>query len=148
MKNFTHRALIQAILLLFVSVFAYGQEVEKTLVKSFNLEGNQVITFEVQGPVEVQTWSNNYLRVQIQVSLESGSEALLKSLVQAGRYNLRSEEKEGAYTIVAPNLGREVRIGGKPIAEKVSFLINAPENVQVKVREIQEGALAEASSAL
>ncbi|MCB0568771.1 MAG: hypothetical protein KDC66_03360 [Phaeodactylibacter sp.] len=147
MKNITtHLALVQAILLLFVSVFAYGQEVEKTLVKSFNLEGNQAVTFDVPGAVELQTWNNNYLRVQIQVSLENGSEALLKSLVQAGRYNLRSEEKDGAYTIVAPDLGREVRIGGKPIVDKVSFLIHAPENVLVKMPGLQENTVAEASS--
>lgn len=148
MRTITLHALIQAFLLLFVSVFAYGQEVEKTLVKSFNLQGNQAVMFEVQGPIEVQTWNNNYLRVQIQVSLENGSETLLKSLVQAGRYNLRYEVKDGTYTIIAPDLGREVKIGGKLIEDKVSFLINAPENVLVKVPEAKEAGIVEASSSL
>ena len=94
MRNFLLQSPMLTVLLVFVSSMTYGQQVEKTLVKSFNLEGNQQVALQMDGPIEVRTWNNNFLRVQMQVTLREGSEALLKSLVQAGRYNLRHEIEE------------------------------------------------------
>lgn len=148
MRNFILRNLALTVLLLFVSFITYGQQVEKTLVKSFNLQGNQVVTLQMDGPIEVKTWNNNFLRVQMQVTLKEGSEALLKSLVQAGRYNLRYEMDGEAYTVLAPQLGLEVKVGGKPLQDVVSYLVYAPENVIVKVPEGKNAGGAEATSSL
>ena len=148
MRNFILQSLIPTALLLFVSLLSYGQQVEKTLVKSFNLQGNQVVAMQMDGPIEVRTWDNDFLRVQMQVSLEEGSEALLKSLVQAGRYNLRYEVDEEAYRILAPQLALEVKVGGKPLKDKVSYLVFAPENVLVKVPENKSLEGGEATSSL
>lgn len=148
MRNLIRQSPILAVLLLFVSYMSYGQQVEKTLVRSFNLQGSQVVALRMDGPIEVKTWNNNFLRVQMEISIEEGSEALLKSLVQAGRYNLVYEINDQAYTVTAPKLGLEVKVGGKPLQDKVSYIIFAPENILVKVPESKSARGVEASSSL
>lgn len=148
MRNFIQRSLTLTVLLLFVSFMTYGQQVEKTLVKSFNLQGSQTVALQMDGPVEVKTWNNNFLRVQMQVTLKEGSEALLKSLVQGGRYNLRFEMGNDAYKVLAPKLGFEVKVGGKLLQDEVSYIVFAPENVTVTTPESRRAEGAEASSSL
>lgn len=122
-----------AALFLLISTMVVAQQAEKTLVKAFNLQGHQLVEVKMDGPVEVRTWKETTLRVQMNVKLENGSEALLKSLVQIGRYNMKSNTAEGGFQIFAPNLEREVKIGGELIQENYSFVIYAPEGVQVKL---------------
>ncbi|MCI4650725.1 hypothetical protein [Phaeodactylibacter sp.] len=117
------------ILLLFATTTLIGQQVEKTLVKSFNLGGLQTVSLNVEAPVEVVDWDQPFMRVQMHIELDRGSEALLKSLVRAGRYNLTADEAEGTYSIVAPNLGREIKIGGQPLNDRISFVIKKPRSV-------------------
>lgn len=117
------------ILLLFVTTTLIGQQVEKTLVKSFNLAGLQTVALNVDAPTEVVDWDQPFLRVQMHIELDRGSEALLKSLVRAGRYNLTAEKAEDTYSIVAPNLDREIKISGHPLNDKVSFVVKKPRNV-------------------
>lgn len=148
MRNFLLQSLMLTVLLLFVSSMTYGQQVEKTLVKSFNLEGNQQVALQMDGPIEVRTWNNNFLRVQMQVTLREGSEALLKSLVQAGRYNLRHEIEEETYKVLAPMLAMEVKVGGKPLQDEVSYIVFAPENVVVKVPDSKSASAEAPSSSL
>jgi macrodomain Ter protein organizer (MatP/YcbG family) len=131
MKNNTLISALFTVLLLFVSLFAFGQSVEKTLVKSFNLKGHESVSIEMDAPVEVKTWDNTIMRVQIQINLENGSDALLKSLVQAGRYNLRNKIEDGEYKVYAPALDMQVKIGGKPLQDHVSFIVYKPKKVTV-----------------
>lgn len=118
--------------LLIVTSVLFGQEVEKTLVKSFNLQGNQVVVLDLEGVVEVKTWSNDIMRVQMTISQKNTSEAILKSLVKAGRYNLKSVVEHDALKVTAPDIQREVKIGGKLLEDTVSYVVFAPENVLVK----------------
>lgn len=127
------RHLLLTMLLLGCTAGLFAQVVEKTLVRSFNLQGADQVTLQLDGPVEVQTWSQSILRIQMQVTLDRGSEAMIRSLVQAGRYNLQSLLQEGAFQIVAPGLEREVLINGTPLGEHISFIVYAPEKVQVEI---------------
>ncbi len=148
MRSTQLHTLIFTALLLFATLTIYGQQAGKTLVKSFNLEGNQLVSLDVEGPVELRTWDNNYLRVHMEISLEDGSEGLLKSLVQAGRYQLRHEIGEQAYKVFAPELAREVKIGGKLLEDRVSYLVFHPKNVVVQVPQKKLEAEGAASSSL
>jgi hypothetical protein len=130
MKNL--KSYILATLLLFVGSLTFAQQAEKTLVKTFNLHGNNVVKLDVNGPVEVRTWKNPTMRVQMTISLENGSNALLKSLVQSGRYNLRSTQGEEGLVVNAPAFKREVKLGETLIQENLSFVIYAPENTSVR----------------
>jgi hypothetical protein len=80
------------------------------------------------------------------IELDRGSEALLKSLVRAGRYNLTAEETEDIYSIVAPNLNREIKIGGQPLNDQVSFVVKKPRNVAFTPSEMEEKTGETASS--
>jgi hypothetical protein len=112
-----------------------GQSVEKTFVRSFNLQGISDVTLHLQGPVEVKTWSEDILRVQMNVQLYRGSEAMLRSLVQAGRYNLRGNAMDGVFNVQAPGLAREVRFNGQLLVEQISFTVFAPEQVQISIED-------------
>lgn len=138
---------VLTVLLLFASSFVFGQQAEKTLVKSFNVGAYETVAIQMDAPVEVQTWNNSLLRIQIHISLESGSDALLKSLVQAGRYNLRHRIEDGKYEIFAPDMDMLVKIGGKPLKDKVSFKVFAPEGVTVVLpQDAEEDEVADAET--
>ena len=111
----------------------HGQQAEKTLVKSFNLKGNQFVLLDLDGNVEVKEWNNGLMRVQITVALENGTEAMLKSLVQAGRYNLKGDDTSGEFKVVAPGLQRKVTVRGHELVENISYTIFAPEKVNVRL---------------
>lgn len=121
---------ISTLLLLTTSILI-GQQAEKTLVKAFNLKGTQIVEMQLDGSIEVQTWNNNIMRIQLNIQLDNGSTAILKSLIKAGRYNLKGIEKNGDFIITAPGLGREVKIGGKALVDAVSYQVFVPKNVQV-----------------
>ncbi|MBV6655875.1 MAG: hypothetical protein KI786_19035 [Mameliella sp.] len=134
------------ILLLLATTSLTGQQVEKTLVKSFNLNGLQTVSLNVEAPVEVTDWDQPFLRVQMHIELDRGTEALLKSLVRAGRYNLSGKDQEGIYDITAPNLEREVTISGQPLNDRVSFVIMKPKNVVLNTSEAEKTEEETASS--
>jgi len=77
------------------------QPVEKTLVKSFNLQGNDVIDLALEGDIQINEWNSNVIRVEMLITLQNGNEMLLKSLIKAGRYNLKSSETEDSESIFA-----------------------------------------------
>ena len=126
-------------LILFVSLLSTsaGQNpgAAKTLVKSFNLLNNQIVELQLDGDVTVQEWSNPTMRIQISVTLPDGSDAMLKSLVQAGRYNLKGATSTATYRVTAPNLQKEITIGGQPLRERLAFLVYAPAEVMVKLAD-------------
>lgn len=124
-----------SILLIMLVTTLLSAQVEKTLVKSFNLQGHDVVTLDLKGDVEVQEWNNKIIRVQMVISLDGGSNAMLKSLVQIGRYNLKSKIGESEFLVYAPGMNKEIRLKDRKLNEKVSYLVYAPSNVNVKVAD-------------
>lgn len=122
---------------LLTAVLATGQTVEKTLVKSFNLEELQNVTIDLPGSVEVKTWESPTMRIQLTISLPNSNVALLKTLVQYGRYNLLASRENDAVKIFAPGLKKPVKVGTSNLDERLSFMVFAPEGVQI---EIADGA--------
>lgn len=104
---------------------------EKTLIKSFNLKGNDQIILNLDGDIDVQERAGEIVRVQMTIGV-GGSQAMLKSLITAGRYNLKMNETDDGAVIDSPNLSREITIRGKKLVEKVSYVVYVPENVNVK----------------
>ncbi len=121
---------------------ATAQGVEKTLVKSFNLQGKELVELNLDGDVDVQKWDSPIMRIQMNLSVANTSESMLKSLIRAGRYNLKSKIVEDALAVYAPGLEREVRIKGHKLDEKISFVVFVPNDTQVVV---SDGVSAEAS---
>ena len=127
------RILHTPFLFLLTISFGYGQAAEKILVKSFNLQGKETVELNLDGPIEVKTWKNDILRVQMSVGLPNGTTTVLKSLVQVGRYNLKSAIEEEVYSIFLPALEKAVKVRGTLLEEQISFLVYAPEYVEVKL---------------
>lgn len=129
LKNF-----FSVLVLMFVTISLTAQTAEKTLVKSFNLQGNDVVLLDLDGQIEIKEWDNPIMRVQIVVSLENSNSTILKALVKAGRYNLTGGEEKGEYRVHAPGIDREVKIKGKVLTENLSYIVFAPKDVLVKTR--------------
>ena len=121
--------------LLLSTALVRGQQIEKTLVKSFNLHGNRVVLLDVEGPVQLKSWEHATVRVQMNVILPNSSTGMLKALVQHGRYNLQAGQEAEMMKISAPGLRFPIKMGDKVIAENISYVVFAPENVEVKVSD-------------
>lgn len=116
---------------LLIAGSAFGQQAEKTLVKSFNIDGEQEVILDLPGEVEVKHWNNKVMRVQMTISLGNGSVPMLKSLISAGRYNLDTKTDESNYTVYAPNIAREIKLRGEPLKEKIAYTVFSPEHVTI-----------------
>ncbi len=104
--------------------------VEKTLVKSFNLKGNTQVTLNLEGDIEVKERAGEIMRIQMLIGV-NGSNAMLKSLITAGRYNLALEEAENSLIVSSPALARKITVRGKSLIENVSYVVYVPEGVTV-----------------
>lgn len=130
---------LAAMLLLTMGLFA--QSVEKTFVRSFNIQGAHEVFFAIEAPVEVETWSQNTIRIQMNVSLDRGTESMFRSLVQAGRYNLKGKLEADQYVVTAPGIEREIRLNGQPLVENYSFTIFVPQGVHIDLLDRATTAL-------
>jgi len=104
--------------------------VEKTLVKSFNLKGNTSVTLNLEGDIQVKERAGEIMRVQMLIGV-AGSDAMLKSLITAGRYNLVLEDAENGLVVSSPGLARKITVRGESLKENVSYVIYVPEDVTV-----------------
>lgn len=134
MKNFN--LLLITLLTCCVTLSA---QIEKTLVKSFDLDGSQLVRLDLPGKVEIKTWENETLRVQMTISLDTGTEAMLKSLVTAGRYNAKSDNQADGFRILMPGLVNELMVRGKTVTEQFTFIVFAPK--KVTVQNLREAAV-------
>lgn len=134
------RTLILSATMLLCATALGAQTIEKTFVRSFNLMGANEMILRVEGPVEVKTWSQSIARVQVTVQLENGTESMLRSLAQAGRYTLNGELHEGQYVADLPGMEREVLINGNPLGEHLSYVVFVPEGVRLNVENSSSAA--------
>jgi hypothetical protein len=126
-RNITLKLLLPLLLL---SGIATGQA-ERNFVKSFNLQGKQTIVLDVGDNVQVTTWDNEIMRVQMTVSLPNSSDALLKGLAEIGRYGLITTLNPETVNLTAPTLRNPLKINGNAVKESVLFTIFVPKNVTI-----------------
>jgi hypothetical protein len=127
------RTLLLTLATLLFGAGLFAQSAEKVLVRSFNPQGAKLIALDLAGPVAVNKWSQNTVRIQMTVSLERGTDSMLRSLLQAGRYNLKGQLDQGDFLISVPGLAREVLVNGVPLAEYVSYEVFVPEQTEVDI---------------
>jgi hypothetical protein len=116
--------------LLLLTSIATGQ-VERTFVKSFNLQSKQSVTLNLGDNVQVIHWDSELLRVQMTVGLEHVSDATLKAYSETGRYTLKSEIKDESFTISAPFLKNLIKINGNVVQETIKYVIYTPKGIDV-----------------
>lgn len=134
------------ILLISLPILSAAQGSEKTLVRSFSTGECGDLEVNLDFPVSHQVWDRETIRVLLTVRLGNGSEAVLKSLVVAGRYRLELAPGEKGCLLVAPELGRSILLGNVPLEETLSIAIFAPETVTVSIKPREVGAAVNTSS--
>ncbi len=121
--------------LLLTVATSIAQQAEKTLVKSFNLNGQTSIFLDLEGDIDITLWSEPVMRIQMTVTLQNGNENMLKSLVTAGRYNLNTKEDNGSFSIIAPGLERKIKLSsGQTLGEQISYQVFAPKDITITTR--------------
>jgi hypothetical protein len=118
MKNF-----IWLLIFLLGSFVSFGQS-QKTLIKSFNANVNEV-TINIEGNKSVSTWDKLYVRVELIVKTNMRNE-LLEVLVKNGRYTLESNINGGKLFISIPNLQNKIKIGDVELVENFEIKIWLP----------------------
>ncbi|HFC01125.1 MAG TPA: hypothetical protein ENJ53_10005 [Phaeodactylibacter sp.] len=118
-----------------VTTTSFAQNTERTLVKSFNLKGKDMVMMNVNGDVEVKEWNQDIMRIEVSINLTNGTSSMLKSLIRAKRYNLTSVVNGDALEIQMPSLKRKVKVSGKELTEKITYTVFAPADVQVKLSD-------------
>ncbi len=131
----TFKQNLATFILVLFSVSVFAQQAEKTLVKSFNIDATQEVTLDLPGTVEVKHWNNKVMRIQMTISIENGSDPMLKSLVSAGRYNINAVTENGEYRVEAPNMAREIKLKGQPLKEKIAYTVFTPERISVTLAD-------------
>lgn len=122
---------------LFAQVDLWGQTIQKTLVKSFNLAGIHAVEFVLPGTVEVHHWHQPYMRIEMHIELGSSSENLFKRLITTGRYNLIGTVSEGSMEILAPALVKTLHFsGGKVLPENFTYDVYLPHTVEMHLGEL------------
>jgi hypothetical protein len=131
MKNMLNSFGLIALLTLCV-VNASAQIGSKTFTKAFNLSGINHIQLDLPGNVEFRTWDNETIRFEITVQLPSGSNpSMVNELASVGRYNLALTTIGASTSIEAPNLKRQIKVGGQEVKENITFLVHVPKNVTI-----------------
>jgi hypothetical protein len=138
-KWYTHSPLTA--LLLLAGSMAWAQPYTKTLVKSFKLEAHRTVTFLTQNEVESSHWNQPFMRVEVQIVLENGQPALLRSLVGSGRYQLLAKPADEGLQLEMPRLAKSVMLGEEELQEQIRLVVRLPEGTVLNVRPTGEVAL-------
>lgn len=133
MKRLKFFSTLMSLMLLSQSFFA--QSTQRTLVKSFNVQNLDLVTFDIDGQIEIQEWDQPMLRVQMEIKLENGSDKVLRGLIAAKRFDLDSERINGELKIFSDKLAKNVTFRGEEISENVKFVIKAPRGLVVNYPE-------------
>jgi hypothetical protein len=105
----------------------------KTLSKSFNTEGKTTVSLDLPGTVELRTWANPSIRVEVTVSLPNGNASLLSELATVGRYNLSARVEGDVLRIAPPNMQKQIRVKGEVLRETLSFVVFVPKDMKVEL---------------
>lgn len=129
-------------LIVFVS-FSYGQNTQKTLVKTFNLKGSKVVVLDTKSSVEVKEWSNETMRIQMSITLENANTQMLKYLITKGRYNLSTELTDDGLVVSFPGRKKDVIVNknGDKLKEIVAYTVFVPSDVTAKTLVELTGAV-------
>lgn len=113
--------------------------VEKTLVKSFNLNGRSTVKVELPTVVDVKKWNEPTARIEMVIAVENMSEPMLKSLITAGRYNVNSNYSPSQMILSAPAMQKTIKFNGQDIKELVRYTLYVPSATVVEQTKILNG---------
>lgn len=108
-----------------------AQDTGKTFTKPFSTEGAMRVKFDLPGPIDLKIWNQATIRIEISVSLPSGSSSMIDQLAGVGRYDLRSVLEGGELAVTSPNMNRVVRVKGEKLKENITYVVFVPKEMEV-----------------
>jgi hypothetical protein len=128
------KKIIMFIALVLTTSSVFGQT-EKTLVKTFNLQGNTSVALNLNGKVTVEEWGESTLRVHMNISLENTNVNMLKYLITQGRYNLVLATTDTGAELTSSGRNKDVVINkaGDVLSEIVTYTVFVPRNSEVEI---------------
>ena len=114
---------------LFAATLLSGQA-NKIFTKSVALQSSDRAYLDLPGPIQLESWKEDYLRITVQVKARHISENILQRLFIVGRYNIEvTENKSAAFLgIRMPKALHPVTVKGAEMHESYSFLVQYPES--------------------
>ncbi len=117
----------------FLSIFIFSNlafsqvhESNKSLVKTLNPKECPNIKIDIKNKnLNAEIWDEGTIRLQLDVKANVPS-AVLSQLVKAGRYSLDGGKDGETYIVIAPNLEKAIRIGGKDLEEIITITVQTP----------------------
>ena len=106
----------------------YGQDLQKVLVKSFNLDAINQMKVDLQGKYEIIAWNNDYLKVHIELETSGLNDTSLRNLMRSGRYTLLLEDENGQAILKMPGMERKLP---EKYKESVVYKIYKPDGLEI-----------------
>lgn len=116
----------------FVSVLSAQKPIERTFIKSFNLQGHDVLDLYLDGNIEIVEWDSPIVRVEQEIKLLSGCRRTLNTLVKAGKYEMFSDQSQNSFRISMRGFTKDFKIPGACLKDEVTYKINVPRYVNVR----------------
>ncbi len=116
-------------LLILTNAFA---QVQKSLVKSFNLNGATTVVYDLKGEVQLKVAENAALRLQTDIDLKNGNINLFQAFLAKKRYDVQVNNQNGVFTLTAPDR-ESIKIGGQDLQEVVTYILYVPEKASAQI---------------
>ena len=105
-------------------------QVQKSLIKSFNLGGVSSVSIDLKGKVTTEKASDDVFKIQTNVNLKNVNQSMYDVLNQKGRYGFKQETLSGQIAISsAPR--ETVKTSSGEMQEEVSYLVSVPAGINV-----------------
>ena len=112
-----------------------GQEF--TTIKSFPIDNATAAIVELDGPIVIHKWKENFIRVQTDIFDCNIGTSLLKNLVSSGYFNLALKNDNGFHILHYPNKYKEITISGKPFKYQTRYTIYVPEKLIFEINQTE-----------
>ncbi len=132
----TLKTQILSTLLILSSIFLFAQEPSVTSISNpQNIFDASTLYLELDGDINTETWNNDYVLIQMEISAKNVSCETAKYLISVERFCLKLQAREdGSLVFYMPNLKLPVLINGERLWEDISYHVYVPQDVKVKFR--------------
>jgi hypothetical protein len=121
------------LLLLCAMIFGSSQIISAQVIRrfhqNFEVDSLSSIQIEVEGDVTINTWAGNTVLVEIYITSQNGSAAVLNLLQKEGRYDLEMLNSSLDGTVVQKMKHRQnIKVKGIDMDETIKYTISVPDN--------------------
>ncbi len=115
-----------------MAVATISAQIQKTLVKSYNLNGAKIVVLDLKAEVNFKTSDNAALRLETDINLKNGNLSLFQVLQAKKRYDLQLNNDGTTFRLSAPDL-ETVKFGGQELQENIVYNVFVPDNVKASL---------------